>query len=124
MEENIIKKSEAAYFQSATKMFTGDLVLTNNRIVFTGEHARLKMNHGIIGNVIRDKVEKTMGYDKADEFMINIPIADVSYEFRRFGFTKRLILSDKNGQIFKIQITKKSERDEWPSAIKNTLKLW
>lgn len=123
MEENIIIKSEAAYFQSAVKMFTGDLVLTNNRIVFTGEHARLKMNHGLLGNVIRDQVEKKLGYDKAEEYMINIPIAEVSYEFKRFGFTKRLILRDKKGQLFKIQIAKKADRNAWPSAINDAVKL-
>lgn len=117
MEENVIKNTEAAYFKSTTKMFTGNLVLTNNRIVFTGEHARLKMNHGAIGNVIRDKMEKAMGYDTPEEFLINIPLSELTCELKRFGFSKRLVLWDKEGTRFNLQINKKSDRNEWPEVI-------
>lgn len=117
MEETVLYKSQAAYFKSATKMFNGELVLTNNRVVFTGEHARIQMNHGLVGNVIRDKMEKAMGYDTPEESLINIPIGEIKYALKRFGLSKRLILEDKEGQVYKIQINDKSVRDGWPSAI-------
>lgn len=119
MEEKILHKSEVAYFQSATKMFTGDLILTDARVYFIGEHARIKMNHGVVGNKIRDKMEKAMGYDTPEESMINIPLTEIRHELKRFGLSKRLILEDKEGQKFKIQINNKADRDSWPSAIEN-----
>ncbi|PKP05075.1 MAG: hypothetical protein CVU11_01380 [Bacteroidetes bacterium HGW-Bacteroidetes-6] len=122
MEENVIKNTEAAYFESVTKMFTGNLVLTSNRVLFVGEHARVQFDHGVIGNVIRDKMEKAMGYDKPDEYVINIPLIELQHELKRYGFSKRLVLRDKAGKTYSIQINKKAERDLWPEAIENAKK--
>jgi len=119
MEEKIIKSSQAAYFQSVAKMFNGNLILTDKRILFQGEHARIKFDHGAVGNIIRDKMEKAMGYDEPEEFVFEIPVAEAQQELRRFGFSKRLILKDRTGHEFSIQIGKKAERDEWPAAIDN-----
>jgi len=119
MEEKIVKSSQAAYFQSALKMFNGNLILTDKRILFQGEHARVKFDHGAVGNIIRDKMEKAMGYDEPEEFVFEIPVAEAQHELRRFGFSKRLILKNKSGQEYNIQINKKTERDEWPAAIDN-----
>lgn len=120
MEEKIIKTSQAAYFQSVTKMFNGDLILTSTRILFQGEHARIKFDHGVAGNIIRDKMEKAMGYDQPEELVFEIPVEEAGYELRRFGFSKRLVLKDKAGKEYSIQIGKKTERDEWPAAIEKT----
>lgn len=117
MEEVILKSSDAAYFKSATKMFTGQLVLTNRRILFNGEHARLKFDHGAIGNILRDKMEKAMGYDEAEQFVFEMQIGEAKHELRRFGFSKRLILHDPQGQKYNIQINSKKERNGWPDAI-------
>jgi hypothetical protein len=117
MEEALLHKSQAAYFKSATKMFNGELVLTTTRVIFTGEHARIQMNHGAIGNIIRDKMETAMGYDTPEESLIDIPISEIKFELKRFGLSKRLILEDKDGQVYKLQINEKSIRDAWPSEI-------
>ncbi len=121
MEEKIIRQSEAGYFKSATKLFNGYLILTDTRISFMGEHARIKMNHGALGNIVRDKVEKKMGYDQPEQCQIDILLSELKYEVKRFGFTKRLILTDKDGQVYKTQITKKSERAEWPDLIEQAI---
>lgn len=117
MEEKIIKEAKAGYFKSATKLYNGTLILTDKRILFSGEHARLQVNHGLVGNMVRNKLEKTMGYDKADESLIEIPLADVQHQLKRFGFTKRLVLKDGSGQIYNLQLLNRKEQPEWQDAI-------
>lgn len=123
MEEKVIKESKGAYFKSATNMLEGYLVLTNERIMFSGTQARVKLNHGLVGNVIRDKMEKGMGYDSPEEELIfDMPISEVEPGLKRFGLSKRLVLKDKSGNEFKIMINGKAERDEWPGIIENAKK--
>jgi len=124
VEEQIIKEVEAAYFKSATNMLKGNLTLTNKRIYYSGEQERLKVNHGLIGNVVRDKMESAMGYDKKEEeFIFDIPLGDATAELKRFGLSKRLLIRNKSGEEFKLMLTaKKDERDSWPGIIENAKK--
>lgn len=119
MEEILIKESKAQYHKSALNMIEGYLILTNKRIVYSGKQARVHFDHGALGNVIRDGMEKAMGYDKQEEESIfDIPLSEVSHSFKRFGLSKRLVITDKNNNEFKLMlIVKKAERDEWPEAI-------
>lgn len=121
MEEQIIKEAKAQYFKSATSMIEGFLILTNKRIVYSGTQARVKFNHGAAGNIIRDKMEKAMGYDTIEEeHIFDIPLSDMNHTFKRFGFSRRLVISDKDDHEYKLMLNiKKSERDEWPEAIDN-----
>lgn len=124
MEEQIIKEAKAQYFKSATSMIEGFLILTNKRIVYSGTQARVKFNHGAAGNIIRDKMEKAMGFDTIEEeHIFDIPLSEVNHTFKRFGFSKRLVISDKDDNEYKLMLNiKKSERDEWPEAIDNAKK--
>lgn len=122
MEEQIIKESEAQYFKSATVVLKGSLILTSQRVMYSGTQERIKMNHGVVGNVIRDKVESSMGYDNpAEQAIFDIPISEVAHGLKRFGLSKRLVLTDADGNEFKL-VLKKSEREEWPDAIDNAKK--
>lgn len=91
MEEKIIKKSEAEYFKSATNLIKGYLVMTNKRLLYYGEQARMQFNHGVIENV--------------------------NHELRRFGFSKRLVISDGNGNEYKLTIFNKADRNSWSGEI-------
>jgi hypothetical protein len=119
MEEVVLKEAKAQFFKSATNMIEGYLILTNKRIVYSGTQARVKFNHGAMGNVIRDQMEKAMGYDHQEEQTIfDIPLAEVSHGFKRFGLSKRLVISDAQQNEYKLMLNiAKSERDEWPAAI-------
>jgi hypothetical protein len=120
MEDTIIMTSEALYFRSVTEVLKGDLVLTNKRITYSGIQERLQTNHGLVGNAVKDKLEKKLGYDNLPEHQIfDIALDQMKYELKRFGLSKRLIITDKNGNIFKMTIQKKSERNEWPNKIDN-----
>lgn len=117
MEEKILKESEASYFKSATNVLNGFLVLTNKRLIYSGTRQRVRLNHGAAGNILRDKMEKAMGYDNPqEEHIFDIPVAEVKHGFKRFGLSKRLVLTDSNGNEYKLML-KKSERNEWPDAI-------
>jgi hypothetical protein len=119
MEQQIIKQSEAMYFKSATVVLKGQLIMTDKRISYTGTQDRLQMNHGAVGNIIRDKLEEKMGYnDLPEETIFDLPVIEVTPSLKRFGFSKRLVITDVEGNEFKLTI-KKSERDEWPNAIEN-----
>ena len=119
MEEKVIKEAKAGYFKSAINMLEGYLILTNKRIIYSGTQARIKFDHGAVGNIIRDKMEKAMGYDKQEEENIfDIPIAEVQHSLKRFGFSKRLILKDNQNNEYSLSLmVKKAERDEWLTAI-------
>lgn len=119
MEEKVIKEAQAGYFKSAINMLEGYLILTNKRIIYSGTQARVKFDHGAMGNIIRDKMEKAMGYDKQEEENVfDIPITEVQHTLKRFGFSKRLVLRDNHNNEFSLSLmVKKSERDEWPAAI-------
>lgn len=120
MEEKIIMQSKANYFQSATKMLEGYLTLTDKRITYSGTQDRIQLNHGLIGNAIRDKVEKAMGYDEQkEEFIFDLPADQVTPSLKRFGFGKKLILACADGKEFKLLIHSKKERDEWPQKIED-----
>lgn len=122
MEEQIIKESVANYFKSATNMLEGSLILTNKRLAYSGTQARLKMNHGAMGNIIRDKMEKAMGYDNPEEqYIFDIPINEVNYSLKRFGLSKLFLITDGQNNQYKIAL-KKSERDEWSTLIDNAKK--
>lgn len=124
MEEKIVKQVKAQYFKSATKVLLGDLTLTNQRITYSGIEQRIKQNHGVVGNVIRDKMEKAMGYDDLqEEHIFDIPLSEAESYLKRFGLSKRLVIADKSGTEFKLILeAKKAERDEWPNTIENTKK--
>lgn len=123
MEEKIVKESQASYFKSATHVMTGALIMTSDSIRYSGTQDRLKMDHGALGNKVRDKLEAKMGYDNPEEqFIFDIPLADFQYELKRFGLSKRLIITDKEGTVFKLTIPNKAERNEWPEAIDNAKK--
>lgn len=124
MEEKVIKEAKAQFFKSATNMIEGFLILTNKRILYSGTQARVKFNHGAVGNIIRDKMEKAMGYDSQEEETIfDIPLSDVDHKFKRFGLSKRLVISDKQNNEYKLMLNvKKAERDEWPNAIDDAKK--
>jgi hypothetical protein len=123
MEEKFIKQSEAMYFKSSTKVLKGNLTLTDKRITYAGIHERLKVNHGVLGNVVRDKLEKKMGYDNPQEELIfDIPISEAVPSLRKYGFSKRLIITDKEGTEFKLTLYTKAERAEWPVAINEAKK--
>lgn len=117
MEENIIKESEAIYLESSVKMFKGNLVLTDQRIIFTGEHERIKLNHGILGNVVRDKLEKKMGYDKPEESVFDLSLSGIDCALKKFLFAKNIIITDKTGKTYKVQIVKKADTEDWVEAI-------
>ncbi len=119
MEEKVIKEAKAGYFKSAINMLEGYLILTNKRIIYSGTQARIKFNHGAVGNIIRDKMEKAMGYDNQEEENIfDIPITEVQHALKRFGLSKRLVLRDKLNNEYSLSLmVKKSERDEWITAI-------
>jgi hypothetical protein len=117
MEEQEIKRSEAMYFKSAAVVLKGQLIMTNKRISYAGTQERLQMNHGAVGNIIRDKIEDKLGYSNLqEEAIFSIPLLEVKSGMKRFGFSKRLVLTDISGNEYKLTI-KKSERDEWPAAI-------
>ncbi|MCG8573635.1 MAG: hypothetical protein MI810_02030 [Flavobacteriales bacterium] len=119
MEEQIIKQSEASYFKSATKVLKGYVTLTEKRIIYSGIQERAQMNHGVVGNVIRDKMEKAMGYgNEQEELIFDLPLAQVEAELKRYGLSKRLLIRDSDGKEFKLTIWgKKAERESWPGAI-------
>jgi hypothetical protein len=119
MEEKIIKEAKAQYLKSATHLVEGYLILTNKRIMYSGTQARVKFDHGAIGNVIRDGMEKAMGYDKQEEENIfDIPLSKAGHYFKRFGLSKRLVIHDENNNEYKLMLNvKKAERDEWPGFI-------
>lgn len=122
MEESVLKQSRATYLKSATHLIEGYLVLTEQRLVYSGTQARVQFDHGAVGNVIRDKMEKAMGYDvQKEQIIFDIPLADVTHGLKRYGFSKRLVLTDKQGNEFKLML-KKSERNEWPEAIEQARK--
>lgn len=124
MEEQVIKEAKAQYFKSATNMIEGYLILTNKRVLYSGTQARVRFNHGAVGNIIRDKMESAMGYDKQEEENIfDIPLANVSSKLKRFGFSKRLVIMDNLNNEYKLMLNvKKNERNEWPEAIENAKK--
>src|SRR6218665_249819 len=104
-------------------MLNGYLVLTNKRIFYSGSQVRLKVNHGAVGNIIRDKMESALGYDSIEEeHIFDIPLSDVTPSLKRFGFSKRLMLTDKSGNQFKLMVNSKTERNEWPEVIENAKK--
>ncbi len=114
MEEKILKQSEAEYFKSATNLIKGYIVMTDQRVIFYGSQSKMKFNHGTVGNLIRDKMEKAMGQDKDnEEFIFNIPKDEVSFGLKRFGFSKRLVVSDKSGNEYKLTIYNKKDRNSW-----------
>lgn len=121
MEEKVIKEAKAQYFKSATNMIEGYLILTNKRVLYSGTQARIKFNHGAVGNIIRDKMESAMGYDKQEEENIfDLPLSDIKCHLKRFGFSKRLVIIDNLNNEYKLILNvKKAERDEWPGAIEN-----
>jgi len=123
MEEKIIKESKAIYFVSAVKALEGYLIMTNKRIMYSGTQLRTQFDHGVVGNVVRDKMEKAMGYDNPkEEYIFDIPVSEVSQSLKRFGFSKRLLLTDKEGNQYKLTIYSKTEREEWPEAIESAKK--
>lgn len=119
MEERILKEVKAGYFKSAINMLEGYLILTNERMIYSGTQARVKLNHGAMGNMLRDKMEKSMGYDDLDEETIfDIPLSEVQHSLKRFGLSKRLVLKDKLNNEYSLSLmVKKAERDEWIKAI-------
>lgn len=119
MEEYIIKEVKASYLKTATNMLEGYLTLTNKRIFYSGTQARIRMNHGAIGNIIRDKMETAMGYDNPEEeHIFDLPLTNLNCSLKRFGFSKRVVLSDQQGNEFKLMVhEKKAERDQWPAII-------
>lgn len=119
MEEKITKQSEAFYFVSAIKVLKGQLIMTNERLLYSGIQERLKVNHGKLGNVLRDNIEKKMGYDNLPvEEIFDIPLKDASAELKRAGLSKRLVVTDhRDGKSYKLTINKKAERNEWPEMI-------
>lgn len=122
MDEKLLKESFANYFKSATNMIEGYLVLTDKRVLYSGKQARAKFNHGALGNIIRDKLEDVMGYSNPmEEIIFDIPLSEVSYGFKRFGLSKRLVLNDRNGNEYKLMLNKK-DRNEWPEAFENARK--
>ena len=124
MEEIVIKEAQAQYLKSAVKLIDGYLILTNKRIIYSGTQARVQFDHGVIGNIVRDKMEKAMGYDtKKEENIFDIPLSDVNHKIERYGFSKRLVISDKQNVEYKLMLmVKKAERDEWPNAIDSAKK--
>ncbi len=123
MEETILRQSQAGYFQSAVKVLLGDVVLTNKRVFYSGTQERVKLNHGAVGNIIRDKMESAMGYDNLQEDLIfDIPLSEVSASLKRFGLSKRLLLTDANGKQFSLQINNKADRNEWVEAVEKAKK--
>jgi hypothetical protein len=124
MEEIVIKEAQAQYLKSAVKLIDGYLILTNKRILYSGTQARVKFDHGAVGNIVRDKMEKAMGYDNNEEENIfDIPLSDLNHKIERYGFSKRLVISDKQNVEYKLMLmVKKAERDEWPNAIDNAKK--
>ncbi len=124
MEEKVIKEAKAQYFKSATNMIEGYLILTNKRVLYSGTQARVRFNHGTAGNILRDKMESAMGYDKQEEENIfDISLSDAHCMLKRFGFSKRLVITDNLNNEYKLMLNvKKAERDEWPDAIDNAKK--
>lgn len=124
MEETVIKEAKAQYFKSATNMLEGYLILTNKSVLYSGTQARVKFNHGAVGNIIRDQMESALGYDKQEEeYIFDLPLSDVSCHLKRFGLSKRLVIMDKHNNEYKLMLhVKKAERDEWPNAIENAKK--
>lgn len=124
MEEIVIKEAKAQYLKSAINMLEGYLILTNKRILYSGTQARVRFNHGAVGNMLRDQMESAMGYDQQEEeHIFNIPLADVHGELKRFGLSKRLVLKDNLNNEFKLMLyVGKAERNEWPDAINNAKK--
>ncbi len=124
MEEIVIKEAKAQYLKSAINMLEGYLILTNKRILYSGTQARVRFNHGAVGNMLRDQMESAMGYDQQEEeHIFNIPLSDVQGELKRFGLSKRLVLKDNQNNEFKLMLyVGKAERNEWPDAINNAKK--
>ena len=124
MEEKILKESDGQYFQTASKLLEGKLVLTNKRVLFSGVLHRSQLNHGVVGNVIKDKLEKKMGYSNTDDQLVfSIPLNDASVTMKG-GMFKKLIFSDKQGNSWKIINVKKAERVEWPSNVEDAKKKY
>lgn len=118
MAEKIIKESAADYLKSLTHLIKGTVILTNRRVFFFGEHARLKFDHGAIGNMIRDKMEQSMGHTNAeDDYVFDIPLQKAQSSLKRFGLSKRLAISDGQGNEYKLIINDKDLRNSWPDAI-------
>jgi hypothetical protein len=124
MEEKMILEAPAQYFKSATHMKEGHLSLTNRRVLYLGAQARVKFNHGALGNVIRDKMEEAMGYGNAEEeCAFDIPLAEVQHRFKRFGLSKRFVIGDGKGNEYSLMLNVgKAVRDSWPAAIDDAKK--
>lgn len=116
MEETIVLQANSGYFEKPTKLYNGELVLTNKRILFSGEHERVKYDYGI-GNQVVKKMEDVLGYNKGIEHLIEIPVQEVTAELKRFGFTKRLILKDSQGKVYKLQLHDRKLQPSWIQTI-------
>lgn len=124
MEEIVLKESDGQYFQSASKLLEGKLILTNKRVLFSGVLHRSQMSHGLVGNVIKDQLEKKMGYADTDEKQVfSIPLKDAKVEMKG-GMFKKLIFSDASGNSWKVINVKKAERVEWPSNVEDAKKQY
>ena len=119
MEEQLLKEAKAQYFQSATHMKEGFLILTSRRLLSSGTQARVRFNHGAMGNLIRDKMEEAMGYgNEGEEAVFDLPLAKVKVDLRRFGLSKRLVVTDAQGTEYKLMLNvPKAERDTWPAEV-------
>jgi|GEM_PF-1588115 len=120
MSETILKRTEADYQASLTKVLKGDLILTRERLMYAGEQQRMQFDHGVIGNAIQDKMKAMAGHDQATvEHVFNLPVADVSARLKRYGFSKRLVITDAEGTEYRLFIWDKKERNAWVQAIQD-----
>lgn len=118
MEEKVLKQANAQFYKSATSMIEGSLVLTNKRIFFSGTQARVQLGYGEAGQAIQGRLEDLFGIDRSEQFIFDIPVSEVSPSMKRFGLSKRLVITDGAQNEYKLMLqVKKAERDEWPAAI-------
>ncbi len=114
MEETLIRSEEANYLPGV-KMIIGTLMLTNQRLLFSGTQFHIKEEEG----TIMYHFDKALNINQfSEEEYINLPLNGVTCEIKRHGLTKVVLVTDPEGNRYKLAV-KKSQRQEWVDAISN-----
>ena len=117
-ELEIIKAMEASFFKSWKEVLKGQVVLTKDCIYFSGRTARKEA-----GVAFSKNSEKKMGYGNPDEEVcVDIPIGEIKFKRGKKAFNKNiLVLTDSDGQDYKIYLIPKGGYEEWEEVLNKTL---
>ncbi|GAO21879.1 hypothetical protein ALISP_1699 [Alicycliphilus sp. B1] len=107
-ETVIVDNELGSYIKSAINVDTGDISLTNRRIVFCGKmgaYAKLAVFGGLA----------VLGAGKAPKIHFQIILKDIDkIELGKHGFAKTFIATTKEGKTYKFQVRK---YDKWVAAL-------